>query len=69
MYKKDKERTKVNCLKKHMTLDDRVVVNHNGIFEGYVTMISKKGIDVRINNKTIFVKWCNVIALSYTLFS
>jgi hypothetical protein len=52
-----------------VTLGDYVIFkdSHDSYFEGFVSMISLKGINVQKTtsdadvNETIFIKWCNIV--------
>ena len=43
------------------TLDDRVSYFDNGVYDGCVTLINKKGVGVQTPNGYKFIKWINVI--------
>lgn len=42
-------------------LGDKVQVVNNGIQEGWVTLITPRGINVQLSGECAFVKWSNVI--------
>lgn len=46
-----------------VTLNDYAIVDHNGINHGKVTLITPKGIGIRMPNGYIFVKWINVLCI------
>ena len=44
----------------HIHIHDHVIFrdgHHGGLYEGYVTMITEKGLHIRLQYKTVFKKW------------
>jgi hypothetical protein len=53
----------------HIHVHDVVIFRegyHEGLYEGIVTMITEKGVHIRVQNETVFKRWVFIKEIKHT---